>query len=28
MNEDEMKRHPAKPWIPEAFRADGSVLDW
>lgn len=28
MNEAELLKHPAKPWIPESFRPDGSVGDW
>jgi galactonate dehydratase len=28
MNEQALLNHPAKDWIPESFRKDGSVADW
>jgi galactonate dehydratase len=28
MNEAVLRAHPAQPWIPEAFRTDGSIADW
>lgn len=28
IDEEFIKAHPALPWIPESFRADGSVSDW
>lgn len=28
MDEDVLRTHPSKDWIPEAFRADGSIADW
>ena len=28
VNEEFLKSNPARDWIPEAFRADGSPSDW
>jgi len=28
MNEEMLRRHPPHDWIPESFRADGSLGDW